>query len=470
MKSKKLRDAFIYVSDENLDRADTYRKVRNPHWVRWTALAACLCLIVGITLWQRPGGTEPDDPGTAFVSAEPSTQVGYGLVASAAYPEKDGGSLDQQTLAALKPFLRESCVQLLSETDGENVIYSPLNIYMGLSMLAESTGGETQKQLMDVLGVDSTETLRDRAGALWRANHFTKENDTSLLANSIWLSEDLAYVEDGVKELARDYYASVFHGKMGSEEYDQALRDWLNEQTRGLLGEQTEGVGLDPNTVLALVSTVYFEAHWKNEFNPSCNDTKPFNMADGSTEDCTFMNRSFEERFYRGDCFDAVAVPLTNGERMWFLLPGEDSSPEALAEDERLMELLTSPDDWADSSDAMVHFSVPKFDITSKIDLVEKLKTTGVTDILDSDISNFSPILTGEQKVRLSEAEHAVRVKIYEEGVTAAAYIETEMAADEPEENPEEIDFVLDRPFLFAITSRHDLPLFLGVVNDPTDK
>ena len=31
----------------------------------------------------------------------------------------------------------------------------------------------------------------------------------------------------------------------------------------------------------------------------------------------------------------------------------------------------------------------------------------------------------------------------------------------------EEIDFILDKPFLFAITGYDGLPLFVGVVNQP---
>ena len=33
----------------------------------------------------------------------------------------------------------------------------------------------------------------------------------------------------------------------------------------------------------------------------------------------------------------------------------------------------------------------------------------------------------------------------------------------------EEMDFVLDRPFLFAITESDGLPLFVGAVNRPAD-
>ena len=53
-----------------------------------------------------------------------------------------------------------------------------------------------------------------------------------------------------------------------------------------------------------------------------------------------------------------------------------------------------------------------------------------------------------------------------EKGVTAAAY--TVMAVcGTGMPMGDEIDFVLDRPFLFAITGGDGLPLFVGIVNQP---
>ena len=43
--------------------------------------------------------------------------------------------------------------------------------------------------------------------------------------------------------LAENYYASVYRGKAGSAAYNAAIRDWLNENTGGLLKEQAEGKG-----------------------------------------------------------------------------------------------------------------------------------------------------------------------------------------------------------------------------------
>ena len=50
---------------------------------------------------------------------------------------------------------------------------------------------------------------------------------------------------------------------------------------------------------------------------------------------------------------------------------------------------------------------------------------------------------------------------------TAAAYALALASYPEMAPYPNEMDFVLDRPFLFAITGYDGLPLFVGVVNQP---
>ena len=92
-----------------------------------------------------------------------------------------------------------------------------------------------------------------------------------------------------------------------------------------------------------------------------------------------------------------------------------------------------------------------------------------VTDVADPDKSDFTP-LTAEpmdDAVVLSKVKHGVRVAIDEEGLTAAAY--TVMATDTSSAMPPDdiMDFVVDRPFLFAVTDNLGLPLFVGIVNQP---
>ena len=56
---------------------------------------------------------------------------------------------------------------------------------------------------------------------------------------------------------------------------------------------------------------------------------------------------------------------------------------------------------------------------------------------------------------------------IDEDGVTAASYILLEFGAGAAEPPEEIIDFVLDRPFVFAVCKER-IPLFVGTVNDPS--
>ena len=109
---------------------------------------------------------------------------------------------------------------------------------------------------------------------------------------------------------------------------------------------------------------------------------------------------------------------------------------------------------------------MPKFDVSSDSDLTDGMKRLGMVDIFDPTLSDFSATTADMTGIILSRAEHAARVAIDEEGVTAAAYtVMMEAGAAMPPD--EEVDFVLDRPFLFAITAKNGLPLFMGVVQDP---
>lgn len=151
---------------------------------------------------------------------------------------------------------------------------------------------------------------------------------------------------------------------------------------------------------------------------------------------------------------------------MLFLLPDEGVTPEALLSDSEAMNfLLSGGGDWEKSKYLIVNKSIPKFDVSSDLDLIEGLQALGITDVFDPETSDFTPMTTDTDGIFVSKAEHAARVKIDEEGVEAAAYTVMAMSGSgmPPEE---EIDFTLDRPFLFVITGR-GMPLFAGIVNHP---
>lgn len=364
----------------------------------------------------------------------------------------------------LDSYLRTVIPQLLTGGAGENKACSPINIYMALAMLAEVTDGESRAQLLALLGSSDLDALRAEASAVWNANYCDDGAVTSILASSLWLNDQISFKQETMDALAQYYYASSYRGEMGSAAFDQALHDWIDQQTGGLLKEQSSGLTMDKETILALATTIYFRAKWSGEFSESNTSPDTFH-ADSGDVTCDFMHQSGTNTYYWGDRFSAVAKNLENSGAMWFLLPDEGVTPEELLADEQTMDFLLSGGESAESKYLIVNLSVPKFDIVSDLDLTASLKKMGITDVFDPSISDFSP-MTDDTEAYLSQAKHAARVAIDEEGVTAAAYT-VMMAAGAAAPPEEEVDFTLNHPFVFAITGADSLPLFVGVMHQP---
>lgn len=368
----------------------------------------------------------------------------------------------------IREFYEITMQEFLKDTQGNNKVYSPLNVYMALAMLAETTDGESRQQILDLLHTDSIETLRNNAGILWNANYCDDGTVNSLLASSVWLSDDIQYNENTLKMLADNYYASSFSGTMGSEEYNKILQDWLNEQTGGLLKEQAGNVQMDPMTVFGLATTVYFRAKWQNEFYAPNNTEKVFHAKSGDVV-TEFMNQSGTGIYYWGEKFGAIARSLKNSGNMLLILPDENIAVEDLLMDEEVQEFIFDHYAYENQKFLIVNQSVPKFDVVSDFSLIDGLKNLRVTDVFDALEADFTPLLGEnplEDIVSLNEAKHAARVMIDEEGCTAAAFT-VMMAAGAARPPEEKVDFVLDRPFLFVINGMDGQPLFIGIVNQP---
>lgn len=460
MKHKVLSDALNEISDRHIGEA-AQKKKRHLPWMG--AVAAVLAVAVALVAFTRP----------TVAQAE-------GLLAAPSYPEMASFSEEnwgawresQQTqydqpegyANSAEAFFRSSIPQVLN-SETENQVYAPINVYMALAMLAETTSANSREQLLALLGADSIEALRTQAGHIWNAHYCDDGLAACVLANSLWLDSTLTYEEDTVDTLSQSYFASVYRGDLGSQKMNRALQDWLNDQTHGLLQEQAQGVELDDICLLALASTIYYNVQWDDDFNAVNNYDGTFHTPAGDV-DTTYMYKVLSwGPYYAGEDFGAVSLSLRDGSRMWLILPNEGSTPVNLLESGHAMDMIFSEN--IQSTDIRVNLSLPKFDIVSDTDLIPQLQALGIIDIFQADKADFSPLLGGVDTLPfVSQVSHAARVAVDEKGVTAAAYtvIEVDGAAAEIEK---EIDFTLDRPFLFVIESRDGVPLFTGIVNQP---
>ena len=366
--------------------------------------------------------------------------------------------------AGTAAFTRRAAEAFLTGVQDKNAALSPLNVYLALGMLTEVTDGESREQLLDLLQADSMETLRNRAGSLWNANYSRDGALTSVLASSLWLDEDLSYRPEPLETLASIYHASAYQGQMGDPAYDAMLREWINEQTGGLLEEAAGKLAMPPETILTIAATVYYQAKWNKEFQTENNVERIFHAPTGDITQ-TFMHQTdVYGTYYWSENFGAVARQMEEGGQMWFVLPDEGVSLDTVLGDDNLYNLLDPAYEWTDRKTLRVNQYIPKFDISSDADLRIGLQALGVTDIFEMSEADFTPLT--DHKAAISQVKHAVRVAIDEEGVTAAAFTAMMMmGASRPP--AEEMDFILDRPFIFAITGTDGVVLFMGVVNQP---
>jgi len=476
MKHEKLNDALNEISDRRLAEVLASKK-RRPYWIG--AVAAVLALVILAASLVHPLivsvkaldiASQPRDISYPQ-DADYRTRDDL-LAAIAAWQEAD--TLRKSNLAAgitgLSAFSAKGSAEFLSGSDN-NLLWSPVNAYIGLAMLSELTGGNTRQQLLDLLGCKDLTDLRGKVSAIWETAYHKDEAQISTLANSLWLSNGLQYEKDVVDTLAYHHYASSFQGDLGSTEVNEAIGDWLKENTGGLLDTYAEDIQLPSGSAFALYSTLYFQSGWEDKFRATDNTLSVFHAPSGDRE-VTYLNKITGMDYYRGSTYGAIALDLKNGSRMWLILPDEGLTPEDVLKSGEYSQMILSGQ-WENRKAVLVNLSVPKFDVSGMQNLRKGLEALGVTDVFSPNAADFTALkikTPANTKVKAvpvfaTAVNQAIRVQVDEEGVKAAAYVEIPVAGSAILPN-ESIDFILDRPFLFVVT-KQEIPLFAGVINEP---
>lgn len=469
--------------------------VPKPKAKKWPmALAACamlavLCgtglLVLRDRLYRAEHAQEPAVQSTSYphpiATEDPKDVAAYGvaLLAQAEYPEAIGyedyetrsqvwteNQVTEDTHYALKAFAYSTAAKVLAN-DTESGCYSPLSLYQALSMLSSGAEGQTQAELLSLLGQPDPETLQDQAGKLYRVNHSDNEVDILKIANSLWLDETAAdgakidYNEDWVLSTAANYYADVYQTEFSDPDAGGALGAWIAEKTGGFLRPTAEELSIPEETVLAMVNTLWYRAHWAEEFDPAKTESAEFSPETGEPVSVEFMHRTDSMGSYvRGEGYTKAALRLSRG-TMTVILPDEGVAVDDLLTEEQLWDIFEN----SDYESAEVRWSVPKFETDATYDLEESLKSLGISDAFDRNTANFSRI--SDTPLVLTRVQQGTHIAVDEEGVEAAAYTLMDMeTAGAPDEDPPVIEMNLNRPFLYLITANDGSPLFLGVVRN----
>lgn len=369
----------------------------------------------------------------------------------------DENQFEQEFRDALVNFSEKSIAKLFSDNK-ENLSYSPVSLYLALSLASTGAESGTKDEMLALLGMKGKEDdyISEQNGKLMRLLYIDNEIGRLKIANSMWLSKDIEFKKKFVSNALKNFYSSLFNVDFADKNTGVQMEKWIAENTNGTLAPE---IKTSSGQLLAIINTVYFYDEWEDVFDESL--TKKDTFYTGGEEDvkCEFMGKMDVHGLYRrGDNFTAATRALKNRNTMTFILPDIGTSPEdLLSSPESVRELLYT----GNMKSGKVIFKIPKFVNESALDLKDYLKSLGMKTAFDNK-ADFSAM--SEVQAFISEIKQESRVTVSEYGVEAAAFTSIFYAAGMPNED-NAIEMILNRPFIYTITAFDGTLLFIGVVN-----
>ena len=380
-------------------------------------------------------------------------------------------------LASIQAFTQTSFKLMAERKEETNLLMSPLSLYLDLAMLAEGTAGNTRTEIVDALAAELNadgnflEQYRAEMTSLLTGMNMSRGEFSMRAGQSLWFRPDIPIRDSYIDTLSAGYLAEVYHADFakGATVVQDELDNWVSDKTEKLI--ETLGIQVKPDDVFYLLQTLYFKDAWLSQFTKDNNSEGDFIGPDGSTKTTTFMNQNMTASWgMRTEDFQAAELITEQGFSVRFILPNEVLDLDSILALDNVYESLFSDHNITQSTDLWspgwsIDWSVPKFDVFGRIDLMDLLNDMGISDVMgpNADFSVAADVEPGTYN--LSAAVQQVRIKVDEKGIEAAAVTVLGVSESAIIVN-DEMDMILDRPFLFTVTTPSGLPMFISYVGD----
>lgn len=373
---------------------------------------------------------------------------------------REQNAVDESVIKGLKDFSAETASTILSSKEG-NACYSPISLYMALTMLSIGAKGETQDELLTILREDDVDYLSEQMGKLFRLTYVDNEMAKLYMTNSLWMNGDVEFNQEFVDNSMKNFYAASNILDFSDEKSGEVISEWISDNTNELLKPE---IKVDPMKLIYIVNTIYLKDEWQDNFNEDATKKDVFTTEDGQEVNVDFMTRKFGCTKLIGEGFKGASLYLKNTGKMTFVLPDEGVDVGSLINSSESIAAMLGNEN-SEYGDVLV--SLPKFNFDTEFDLKRSLESLGLESMFDGTKADLTGI--SDMAGAVSEVKQGSNISINEDGVEAAAY--TYVAVDTaaaPGEN-EVLELKFDKPFIFVLQSREGVPLFIGVVQNPAE-
>lgn len=343
--------------------------------------------------------------------------------------------------------LRKVCAD-----SAKNVFFSPMSISSALAMVYLGAKGNTAAQMAKALCLHrSRGDVHEGFQSLLSEVNKTGTQYLLRTANRLFGASTCEILSSFTESCLKFYHAEMkqldFAG--AADEARQHINAWVAEKTENKIQNLLAPGVVDSLTAMVLVNAIYFKGNWQQQFQKEDTKEMPFKVSKNETKPVQMMyQKSTFQMTYIGEIFTQILVlPYTGQElNMIIMLPDENRDLKTVEDAltyEKFVE-WTRPD-MLDKEEVQVF--LPRFKLEESYDLVEVLRSLGMTDAFDqskADLTGISP----KHGLSLSKAVHKAFVEVNEEGTEAAAATAAVMMMRCFRVEPR---FCADRPFLFFI-------------------
>lgn len=353
---------------------------------------------------------------------------------------------------------------LQSQTAGkqDNVLLSPVSAAYALAMVVNGAVGETQKELLDAVGMPDADTLNAQLYALHAALP-QEENCRLSVANSLWVNERVQpFVETPFLRTTLRYFNAGLNVCGFNDDALPMINGWVSENTDGMIDRIVST--LDPATAVLLINALCMDADWEKPFSETSVYDAPFAAADGQTVEVKMM-RGTAPLYLENDEAVGFIRPYAGGKLQFAaILPKTEGDINAFLhtlDAHTLHGLLT------DAEAETVTVQMPKFTFAYDASLRTSLEALGVRGLFDPAQADLSAMLRPPVTAYADDVIQKTFIEVNTEGTRAAAVTAVIIKSNAIPPWDQKV-VVLDRPFLFVITAgEQNVPVFIGVVANP---
>ena len=350
------------------------------------------------------------------------------------------------------------------EDKADNIMVSPLSVSLALAMTYNGANGETKTAMEETLKVYglSPEEINESYASLVAALKSLDPKVILEIANAIYSREGFPLEQDFITTNQNYYDAKVEALDFSSSQAVNTINDWVADKTHDKIDRIIDNIS--PNHVMFLLNAIYFKGIWQSEFNEDDTEDLPFYLENGSTVQVPTMQKTESLPYYSNNVFRAVKLAYGAGNyNMFVFLPHEENSVKNIVNELNVDNWKSWMESFTDSVN--IDIKLPRLKYKYEIKLNKVLSDMGMGVAFERDVADFTGI-NRDGHLNIDYVKHKTFIEVNEKGTEAAAV--TVVAFEYTSVGPSNMQFNVNRPFLYAITEKDtDAILFMGTVKNP---